>query len=178
MHKQYPAINQLSKWLRLLGYSSEITNVSLNSIRSEEAPLENNALKSLIDFSGYFLTRSRIFIQTYEKYLHKSQIILINSDKVEKQLKELYENEIIDFNYEKRPYRCTRCNSLVHKIVDKTDIKDKVPSKSYAFYTDYYNCSNKNCDTIYWRGSHWESIDEVLSRIKKDAKIKKDIHQN
>lgn len=157
---------QLSKWIRLLGYSSILTNVTIANLSLYDNPTECKELKQIINFDGYFLTRSRIFEQKYKKFFKNSKIILINSDKTIDQLTELYKFNIIDFEYNTRQYRCSICNNLIFKVEDKMTIKNKVPTKSFEYYSEFYQCSKENCNKIFWRGTHWAKIDSMIASIK------------
>jgi uncharacterized protein with PIN domain len=58
--------------------------------------------------------------------------------------------------------RCLECNrSLV--MVTKKSVFDRVPPKAREFYDDYSHCSG--CDRIYWQGTHFARIKNVVDEI-------------
>jgi uncharacterized protein len=59
--------------------------------------------------------------------------------------------------------RCLICNTRLKKI-SKIDIKDRVPQKTSQYYEIFYSCSH--CDKIYWEGSHYHNMSQLLAFIK------------
>lgn len=66
-------------------------------------------------------------------------------------------NQIQEFS------RCVECNSILEKI-EKGKIINRLPQKVKAAHNIFLYC--KNCDKIYWRGSHYESMKTLLERLK------------
>ncbi|MEW5843050.1 MAG: Mut7-C RNAse domain-containing protein [Bacteroidota bacterium] len=60
--------------------------------------------------------------------------------------------------------RCIDCNSLLQKI-DKKKIIDRLPPKVKSIYSQYYIC--KECDKVYWQGSHYEKMKLLVDELKK-----------
>lgn len=60
--------------------------------------------------------------------------------------------------------RCPICNGELRKV-SKEQVKDKVPPRVYRVYEDFWLCSR--CGKVYWIGSHWIKIEEILSRARK-----------
>lgn len=58
--------------------------------------------------------------------------------------------------------RCLRCNSPLVRV-SKESIFDRVPPKARSFHEDYSYCSG--CDRIYWKGTHFVKIKEVVDEI-------------
>ena len=59
--------------------------------------------------------------------------------------------------------RCVECNSVLEKI-EKEKIIDRLPPKVKAAHNDFLYC--KSCDKIYWRGSHYDSMKELIEKLK------------
>jgi uncharacterized protein with PIN domain len=58
-------------------------------------------------------------------------------------------------------------------------VKGKVPNQTFNFYNDFWICINQSCGKIYWQGSHWKKINEVLIQAKKlTVNSKKEKQQN
>ena len=66
-------------------------------------------------------------------------------------------NQIKEFS------RCVECNSILEKI-EKEKIIDRLPPKVKAAHNDFLFC--KSCDKIYWRGSHYDSMKELIEKLK------------
>ncbi|OQX64412.1 MAG: hypothetical protein B5M55_06140 [Desulfococcus sp. 4484_242] len=58
--------------------------------------------------------------------------------------------------------RCLVCNTPLVKTT-KESVYDRIPPKVRAFCNDYAYCSG--CDRIYWQGTHFARIKQVVDRI-------------
>ena len=63
--------------------------------------------------------------------------------------------------------RCTVCNGRLVKV-EKEDIRGKVPDGVLERNDEFYIC--ESCGKVYWRGSHWERIDELIDSLNKRLK--------
>ena len=71
--------------------------------------------------------------------------------------------DCLDIKDSVRPFsRCLCCNSLL-EAVPKEEIEDRVPPKARGIYNAYTHC--KSCDKIYWRGTHYMNMKEVICQI-------------
>ncbi len=73
--------------------------------------------------------------------------------------------------------RCPICNGELRKI-SKEEVKGKVPPRVYRYYNDFWICMN--CGKIYWIGSHWVKIEEILEKARKlleEYKAKKYVYR-
>jgi uncharacterized protein with PIN domain len=59
--------------------------------------------------------------------------------------------------------RCIRCNTLL-KPIDKEKVIQKLPSKVKACREEFYYC--RECNKIYWKGSHYEKMREFIEKLK------------
>lgn len=59
--------------------------------------------------------------------------------------------------------RCTQCNTPL-EIVDKSDIMDKLPPNTVAFYDEFRRCPA--CDKVYWKGSHHARMVQFLAELQ------------
>jgi len=59
-----------------------------------------------------------------------------------------------------RPFtRCLHCNLALH-LLDRTAVLGRVPDTIANAYDEFVRCPG--CDRIYWQGSHWEHMREML----------------
>jgi len=58
--------------------------------------------------------------------------------------------------------RCLVCNTPLVKAT-KESVYDRIPPKARAFYADYAYCSG--CDRIYWQGTHFAKIKQMVDGI-------------
>ena len=59
--------------------------------------------------------------------------------------------------------RCVHCNNQLQSIA-KTKIIDRLLPKTKKYYNQFYIC--KNCEQIYWKGSHYKQMKNFIEKIK------------
>ncbi|MFC1546586.1 Mut7-C RNAse domain-containing protein [bacterium] len=59
--------------------------------------------------------------------------------------------------------RCLECNGKLIKV-NKKEILDKLDKDTLKFYNLFYKC--KNCKRIYWHGSHYEKLSEIVKKYE------------
>ncbi|MBA3530572.1 MAG: Mut7-C ubiquitin/RNAse domain-containing protein [Ardenticatenales bacterium] len=62
--------------------------------------------------------------------------------------------------------RCTRCNGLLLEV-RKEEIYDRLPAETKQHYDDFRLC--QSCDQVYWRGSHFQRIQQFIDGVIQDA---------
>ncbi len=141
-------LEKLARWLRILGY-----DVIYDSSKS---------LKELVDISNsderVFLTRRKSFPEN----MIPISVFGVGGENFDLQLK----NVIVQFGLDtnsKLFTRCVECNVEVAKVNDKATIKDKVPSRSWEGFNEFYQCPS--CKKVFWKGSHITNTMKKLSRI-------------
>ena len=63
--------------------------------------------------------------------------------------------------------RCPKCNSPVVEV-PKESVKELVPEGSWRRYDRFWRCTG--CGQVYWQGSHWTNIENVLARAREIAR--------
>jgi uncharacterized protein with PIN domain len=58
--------------------------------------------------------------------------------------------------------RCLRCNGLLQPV-EKAAILDRLEPKTRLYYDDFQQCAD--CRQIYWRGSHFDDLERLVSAI-------------
>jgi uncharacterized protein with PIN domain len=58
--------------------------------------------------------------------------------------------------------RCLACNGMIEKV-SKERVADKLPPKTRKFFDEFFQC--QSCRRIYWKGSHYERMQQFLSRL-------------
>jgi uncharacterized protein len=61
--------------------------------------------------------------------------------------------------------RCASCNGVLESV-DKADILDQLPQKTAEYYDEFRRC--RGCGKIFWRGSHYEQIDQFVEQVIKN----------
>ncbi|MBL7102598.1 MAG: Mut7-C ubiquitin/RNAse domain-containing protein [Desulfobacteraceae bacterium] len=58
--------------------------------------------------------------------------------------------------------RCLRCNNPLVRV-SKESVFERIPPKTREFCNEYSYCNA--CDKIYWKGTHFDRIKEVIDKI-------------
>ena len=137
-------LGRLARWLRIAGFDTIYFTVEKKATLSLTALRDNRII----------ITRSK------EKtdYLEK-QTVMIKSNKLEEQLKEVIARLKLKIDEKTMFTRCTLCNEILEDV-GKESIKDAVPEYVYQHQEHFMKCPK--CEKIYWKGSHWGHVKEVL----------------
>lgn len=128
-------LGKLAKWLRLLGFDTRF-----ESARPKQAPER---------LSG------RIFLTRTKRNLGKrnfSKCLLIESDHLDDQLREVVHALNITFESIHPFSRCIQCNTEIRQI-EKEAVWGKVPDYVWETQDRFSLCVR--CNRIYWSGSHF-----------------------
>lgn len=128
---------RLGRWLRLLGQDVADPGEGDDRALLQRAGRENRTL----------ITRDRRLAEACSRSGVKC--ILIESSMLEDQLKEI-EMARPGIVLDLKPVRCTICNSPLSRIE---------PSEKVM-----WRC--EGCGKIYWKGSHWDRIEETLKKLR------------
>lgn len=140
-------LGTLAKYLRMMGFDT----IYKNDYNDEE----------IIEISS----NERRTILTRDRGILKRNVVThgywIRNQNPELQLKEVVErfnlkNQIREFE------RCLECNAKLEKA-DREKIIERLPLKVRQRQNNFWYC--KNCDNIYWRGSHFEKMKEIINRV-------------
>ena len=58
--------------------------------------------------------------------------------------------------------RCIKCNETIN-AVKKSLIEGSVPAKVFQWKEEFFQCSG--CSQVYWEGSHYKKIMELLEEV-------------
>lgn len=68
---------------------------------------------------------------------------------------------------EPREPRCMACGGTLAEV-SKEVVRERVPPRSFAHVDRFYECTR--CGQLFWHGSHWDKIDAVLDKLRRDPK--------
>jgi uncharacterized protein len=77
----------------------------------------------------------------------------------------------LDIDYvssQNEPHLCTCCNGLLNTIIEKNSIKHQIPDRLLNSKNVFYKC--RQCNKIYWIGSHMDRIDCLIKEINTKLK--------
>ncbi|MBC8264516.1 MAG: Mut7-C RNAse domain-containing protein [Anaerolineales bacterium] len=141
-------LGRLAKWLRLLGYDTTYF-----------PDLDDNELVRLSRAQGrILLTRDRELTRR-----RRLTCLLVENDELEEQIQQV----ISELNLEtERPFsRCPVCNTPLQEV-EKPSVKGHVPPYVFQIKEHFNLCPE--CNRIYWRGTHWAKMRQVMARIREE----------
>ena len=174
----------LTRWLRFLGYNTRYAKDYESYYGSPVA--DDDLIEQCFLENRILITRDRIMAQRFKKRYKKiiqenpeiylkfdinhflSPYILLNSTIFAENMSAIFKKFNIRLNYDSKIARCSQCNSKIEIIEDKKKFRDKIPDSVYLNIDEYWACSNKDCNKIYWIGGHFKDIFKRLAEIKKN----------
>jgi len=89
------------------------------------------------------------------------KVILIASDNPERQIRQVKDTLNLDCQF--RPFTiCLECNQPLEER-SREQVKDLVPPYVFQTQSQYVECPV--CHRIYWRGTHWEAMNNRLKKF-------------
>lgn len=141
-------LGSLARRLRIFGYDVKYAK-------------EKNDTAGLILDS---LREARVLLTRNQSLSRKSawKLILLRSDKLAEQLKQVINETGIKISKERLFTRCSSCNGGIEPVKEKNEIKGLVPEHVYSAQNEFSRCGG--CKKIYWKGTH---LDLLLNNLKK-----------
>ncbi len=140
-------LGKLASYLRILGFDVEYANDAKDKTLAEISALEK---RILLTRDRGLLKRNRIqfgyFIRSQDP---RNQLLAVIHRYG------LY-NEIHPFT------RCPLCNGCLQPAA-KSDVIDLLPVKTRTFFDCFWQCDS--CGKVYWRGSHYQRIQEWMKQF-------------
>ena len=140
-----PELGRLAKWLRILGFDA----VYLRQINF--ASLLIQALRD-----------NRIILTRNLHFINKARVVKavwIKSQGLNRQLKQILKELNIKPEKELMFSRCTICNTKLNKI-SKQQVRQRVPGYVFKTQDNFFSCHS--CQRIYWPGTHWGNVANIL----------------
>jgi len=142
-------LGKLAKALRLLGFDTCYKNDYVDKTIVQIAEAEKRIV----------LTRDVNLLK------HKSVTIgyWLRSQFVEEQLAEVISRFKLKAKF--KPFeRCVECNGKIVSVA-KEAILNRLLPKTILYYNHFFQCTC--CNRIYWRGSHYEQMQQFIERTEK-----------
>jgi len=144
-------LGRLCKWLRILG-------IDASYIRSNNL---SEIIFSAIRESRIIITRNRRLAE------HPGlKMVLIKSDFLKEQLRQILDELKIEIRLEEMFMRCIICNEVLREV-EKEKVKDLVPEYVFNTQENFVECPK--CKRIYWQGTHWGNVRHYLEEIGSSA---------
>ena len=151
-------LGKLTRWLRMLGHDVEYFKLLEDEELIKVAKSEQMIL----------LTRD---LRLYQKAATEGvKAHLVEGRTEHERLAELARKYDFGLEIDVSTSRCPKCNSRI-KPVRKEEVMERIPESTSRFYNEFWEC--QNCGKIYWQGSHWKRIDQILSQAKETLRKSK-----
>jgi uncharacterized protein with PIN domain len=144
-------LGRLATFLRLLGFDAEYSNSFDDDELSEIAVRDGRIL----------LTRDRGLL----KRAAITRGYCVRSTQAREQTFEILSRfDLLDLV---RPFsRCMACNGALESAA-KAEVADSLPPRVAEAHEDFTHCVS--CGRVYWRGSHYDRLNQVVQAIVKEA---------
>jgi uncharacterized protein with PIN domain len=144
-------LGSLARWLRFLGYDTLYC----------ETQSDNEILERVAD--RILLTRDKELILRAKNYGFR--VLNPGSGSKKTMLQRL--EQMLDIQFVANPdkSRCPQCNSELQKK-SRSQVLDKVPSRSLQKHATFWQCVNVQCHQVYWQGRHWTRIQNTLRLLR------------
>ncbi|HKV87168.1 MAG TPA: DUF5615 family PIN-like protein [Candidatus Dormibacteraeota bacterium] len=140
-------VGRLARWLRALGYDA-----------SYHARIEDGALvREAAAESRVLLTRDRDLTRRRVIQTGVVRAILIRDDDVIQQLRQVFAE--LGLELKEALTRCIECNAQLESRQAGL-VAEQVPPYVRRTQSRYSQCPD--CGRVYWAGTHWQRMQEVL----------------
>lgn len=141
-------LGTLARRLRLLGFDCVYEPPWDDAVLAERSAAERRVL----------LTRDRRLLMRAVV----SHGMFLRSDQPDEQLKQVVRH--LDLADAAKPFsRCSACNGTLVPV-DKEDVRDLIPPKTWTYTDTYYQCTD--CGKLFWKGTHWPRLKAILKSVK------------
>ncbi len=138
-------VGTLAKWLRILGYDTFY-----------DPDMDDHQLVRLARAEGrVLLTRDRELAQR-----PGLQSVFLTSECLENQVGQVLAE--LRLEPDRSFSRCPVCNEQLAEL-DRETARERVPAYVARTQESFKACPE--CRRVYWRGTHWQQMDEQLTRI-------------
>jgi uncharacterized protein with PIN domain len=142
-------LGTLAKWLRILGYDTLFDPTLDDHQLVRLARAQNRVL----------LTRDRELARR-----RGVRTLLVSGEDLEDQIRQVLQDLglVLARAWKDRPSRCPVCNELLETITRQA-AQALVPAYVAQTHQEFKRCGA--CQRVYWRGSHWQRMDEFVDQI-------------
>ena len=142
-------LGKLAKWLRILGFDTIF-----------ESDISNKSFFDRLEPERILLTRTA---RIRERFVAK-KLVFIEADDVYEQLRQVIDELAIVRKDIRMFSMCLQCNSPIVEV-DKQAIYGRVPDYIWQTQVEFSKC--RQCERIYWAGSHAERSRAIIEKLFK-----------
>jgi uncharacterized protein with PIN domain len=151
-------LGKLARFLRLLGY-----DVQYSTEYSDETLLK----KAFEDDRILITSDENLFKEAVNRNIES---MFIKGGSTIDRISQVIKRYNLDLTADPSISRCPQCGSII-KFELKENLKDRIPSRSYEEYDNFWLCTNNRCNKIYWQGSHWDNIKKMMRKIAEKIEL-------
>ena len=140
-------LGKLAKWLRILGFDTIFESDASNKQFYEQLDQERVLLTRTAKIRNRFAAKRLVFIEANDVYAQLRQVI----DELA-----ITRTDIRIFSM------CRHCNSPIIEV-NKQTIYGLVPDYIWQTHDKFHRC--RQCERIFWAGSHVEKSMEVIEQL-------------
>ena len=148
---------KLTRFLRIFGYDTIYASDLKDHYHNDPVPDKN--------LNEYAVRSNRIVITKDLPFYKeiKENAILLEGEGVYNYLNQLKRklNLVYDFNMDKA--RCSVCNAMLKKVIDKNSIREFVKNETFKTYNEFFQCNNPRCQKVFWNGPH---IADIIKKLR------------
>ena len=145
-------LGRITRWLRILGCDVTYSNDASDDWLLATAAKEGRVL----------LTRD---VELFRRArTHGVDAFFVEETTTSEQIAALAKRYPIRLDVDLALSRCPTCGASI-RLIEKAEIVGKVPAGTLAHYTAFWICVG--CSQVYWQGSHWAGIREIVDKAKK-----------
>lgn len=144
-------VGKLVKWLRMMGYDT-LFFTGDDDWRMIIIALRENRI---------ILTKDTGVMKRGVVAGGRVKAVLIESDTSREQVKQVVEELQLDCRSGLFTL-CMECNTPL-EVSTVEQVKDRVPRHVFETQTGYMECPS--CHRIYWKGTHWQAMNEKLKAL-------------
>lgn len=141
-------VGRLARWLRILGYDTRFVG-----------PIDDRELVRIgLEQGRTILTRDRGLVRRRLVTSGRLRVLLIADDCLDHQLGQVVSQ--LGLCQRGLPFtRCVHCNEPLEPR-EREEMQARVPPYVFQTQSSFTQCPT--CQRIYWRGTHWERMQQVL----------------
>jgi uncharacterized protein with PIN domain len=148
-------LGHVARWLRLLGYDTLYFR-KIDDWKLIKISREDDRILITRDLSLYRRAR-KMGLRAF----------FVEDPEIDTVLAEVSKRFGVDLEFHRDDTRCPHCNTKLTYTTSIAEIAHRINSAIALRYKEFWFCPT--CKRIYWQGTHWKSINQVLE----GAKIKK-----
>jgi len=152
-------LGKLSRFLRIFGFDTIYASDLIDHYHTNPVP-DSKINEFAIGSNRIVITKDLPF---YKKI--KENAILLEGEGVYNYLNQLKRKLNLDYEFNMENARCSVCNTMLEKVNNKNSIKDFVKRETYKTYNEFFQCTNKRCQKVFWNGPH---IADIIKKLRNE----------